>query len=267
MRFLSKDRARPFLNKHAPTLVVVALVACASVFFWGYWGDPAKAQTVGALFSFFAAAILIGVTWEYVRINQKSLALQQAQWEQQNRVVFRFGVKIYHGRAQLWVANIGKTDFLISQLRVRLMQDEEIIRNERRVVPSGSRRVIALPEKLWTRRVLISTFDVKFHYESQNDSGVSAARAFTLVIGTNSEVIKVRRGIDDSWWASCPKCKQLGGAMITENLDNFDAALERQTVMESELKASCPDHFSQWADSVEQIRERRKDQIEPPPEN
>jgi hypothetical protein len=55
--------------------------------------------------------------------------------------------------------------------------------------------------------------------------------------------------------------------MITENLENFDAASERQKVMKSELKASCPDHFSQWADSVEQMRERRKDKIEPTPES
>jgi hypothetical protein len=46
--------------------------------------------------------------------------------------------------------------------------------------------------------------------------------------------------------------------MITENLDNFDDALKRQLVMKSEFKVTCPDHSSQWSDSVEQIRERRE---------
>jgi hypothetical protein len=110
---------------------------------------------------------------------------------------------------------------------------------------------------------LISAFDVQLRYESQHESGVSAPRAFTLKIGTNSEVIKVRRGIDDLWWVSCPKCTQLAGSMVTENLENFDAVSERQRVMESELKATCPDHLSQWADSIEQIGDRRKHQIEP----
>jgi hypothetical protein len=109
-------------------------------------------------------------------------------------------------------------------------------------------------------------FDVQLRYESQHDSGVSAARAFTLVV-TNSEVMKVRRGIDDTWFVNCPKCGQVGGSMITENLENFDVALERQRVMESELSVTCPEHASQWADSVEQIRERRKNKIEPAPED
>jgi hypothetical protein len=251
--------ARAFLNKHTPTLVVLGLVACALAFFWRYWGDPARAQAVGALFGFFAAAILVGVTWEYVRINQRSLSLQQSQWEQQNRVVLRFGIKRYHGRAQLWVANIGKTDVLISGLQVRMKYDEKIIRNERRIVGSGSRQTLALPDKLWVGIPLISAFDVQLRYESQHDSGVSPAQAFTLLIGTNSEVIKVRRGIDDTWFVNCPKCGQVGGSMITENLENFDAASERQRVMESELSVTCPEHSSQWSDSVEQIRERRKE--------
>jgi hypothetical protein len=260
------NRARAFLNKHAPTIGVLALVICALGFFWHYRGDPAKAQTVGALFSFFAAAILVGVTWEYVRINQKSLSLQQAQWDQQNRVVLRFGIKLYHERPQLWVANIGKTDFLVTELQVRMKYDEKITRNERRIVGSGSRETLALPEKLWAGIAIISAFDVRLRYESQHDSGITPARAFTL-IGTDSKVIKVRRGIDDTWWVTCPKCGQVGGSMITENLENFDAALERQRIMESELNVTCPDHSSQWSDTVEQMRERHKNQIEPAPED
>ncbi len=260
------DRARAFLNKHAPTIGVLALVICALGFFWHYRSDPPKAQTVGALFSFLAAAILIGVTWEYVRINQKSLSLQQAQWDQQNRVVLRFGIKLYQSRPQLWVANIGKTDFLVTELQIRMKYDDKITRNERRIVGSGSRETLALPEKLWAGIALISAFDVRLRYESQHDSGITPARAFTL-IGTDSKVIKVRRGIDDTWFVKCPKCGQIGGAMMTENLENFDAALERQRVMESELNVTCPDHSSRWFDTVEQIRERRKNQIEPAPED
>jgi hypothetical protein len=261
------NRARAILNKHAPTLAALALVLCALGFFWPYRDDPAKAQTVGALFSFFAAAILVGVTWEYVRINQKILSLQQAQWEDQNRVVIRFGIRRNRGRAQLWVANLGKTDFLISQLQVRRKYNEKKIVNQRRVVASGSRSILALPKELWAEISLISAFDVQLHYESQRDSGVTPARAFTLVIGQNSEVLKVLRGIEDTWFVACPKCKDVAGSMITENLEDFDAALERQQVMESELNVTCPDHSSQWSDTVEQIRERRKNQIEPAPED
>jgi hypothetical protein len=251
---------RAFLRKHAPTIIVLALVACALVFFRHYWRDPARAQTVGALFGFFAAAILVGVTWEYVRINQKSLSLQQAQWEQQNRVVLRFGIKRYQGKAQLWVANIGKTDFLISELLVRMKHGRSIIKNERRIVRSGSRQSLALPENLWLGISLLSTFDVQLRYESQHESGISPARAFTLIVGTNSTVLKIRRGIDGSWFVKCPKCEQLGGSMITENLENFDAAEDRQRAMESDLKATCPKHESRWTDSVEQIRERTEQQ-------
>jgi hypothetical protein len=251
---------RKFLDRHAPTLLVLALGICALAFFRHYWSDPVKAQAVGAFFGFLTAAILVGITWEYVRINQKSLSLQQAQWEQQNRVVLRFGVKLYQGRAQLWVANIGKTDFLITRVSVRMKSGEKILRNERRVVGSGSRETLALPDKLWTGIALLSAFDVQLRYESQHDSGTSPTRAFTLIIGLNSGVIKIRRGVEDTWWVSCPKCKNLAASMITENLENFDAAADRQRVMESELEATCPGHQSQWADSVEQIRERREQQ-------
>jgi hypothetical protein len=250
-------QARAFLSKHKPTIVVLGLAACSLSLFRHYWGDAARAQAVGAVFGFLAAAILVGVTWEYVRITQRILALQQAQWEEQNKVVLRFGIKRYHGKAQLWVANIGRTDFLISEVLVR-RRDEEILRNERRVVRSGSRQSLALPEKLWSEVALISAFDVRVRYESQHDSGLSIARAYTLLIGEGSGVIRVRKGIDDTWWVACPKCDHLAAPMITENLENFDAAFKRQNVMESELKVSCPDHGSQWADSVEQIRDRRE---------
>jgi hypothetical protein len=251
---------RAFLEKHTPTIIVLALVTCALGFFRHYWGDPANAQAVGALFSFFAAAILVGVTWEYVRINQKSLSLQQAQWDQQNRVVLRFGIKRYHGKAQVWVANIGKTDFLISELLVRMKYGKRITRKERRIVRSGSRQSLALPEDLWAGISILSTFDVQLRYESQHDSGISLALAFTLIVGTNSTVLKIRRGIEDTWWVNCPKCGQMAGSMITDKLENFNAAEARQREMESELKATCPKHESQWADSVERIRETREQQ-------
>jgi hypothetical protein len=248
-----------FARRNTPSLAVVALVAVAAAFFRHYWSDPAKAQSAGGFLAYVAAAILIGVTWEYVRINQKALSLQQLQWEEQNRVVLRFGIKRYHGRAQLWIANIGKTDFLVSEVVVRMKGGETISRKERRVVPSGSREALRLPDKLWTAKSLISAFDVRLRYESQRDSGCSQARAFTLVVGLSSDVIKVRRGIDDTWLVSCPKCQQVAGSMITEDLENFDEAAKRQAAMESELNASCPEHYSQWMDSVEQIRRRRAD--------
>lgn len=251
-------KVRAFLDKHVPTLVVLALVILALAFLQHYWSDPAKAQTIGALFSFIASAILVGVTWEYVRINQKSFSLQQAQWEQQNRVVLRFGVRRYRGRAQVWVANIGRIDFLISELRVRLKNGEKIVKNERRIVGSGSRRTFSLPDKLWSNIPLLSTFDVQLRYESQHESGHSAVRAFTIFIATNSEVLKVLRGIEDIWPVNCPKCGHFGGGMVTESLDNFDDALERELVMKSELQATCPEHSSQWSESVEHLRERRK---------
>jgi len=80
------------------------------------------------------------------------------------------------------------------------------------------------------------------------------------VVGTNSTVLKIRRGIEGTWWVNCPKCGKIEGSMITDNLENFDAAEGRQQVMESEFKATCPKHESRWADSVEQIRERREQQ-------
>lgn len=246
-----------FARTNVPTLVVVALVVIALIVFAHYWNDYSKAQSVGGFLSFAAAAILIGVTWEYVRINQKALSLQQMQWEQQNRVVVRFGIKRYQGKAQLWVANIGRTDFLIVQLLVRPKREKEIVKSERRVVSSGSRQTLALPESLWKGQALTSAFDVRVRYESQHEVGVSPAKAFTLLIGTDSVVLKVKKGIDDTWLMSCPKCKHLAGAMITEGLENLDEASIRQKIMEAELTTSCPDHYSQWMDSVEQIRQRR----------
>jgi hypothetical protein len=254
------NTVRELFRKHAPTFVVLVLVISALTVFAHYWGDPVRAQAVGALLGFLAAMILVGVTWEYVRINQKSLSLQQAQWDQQNKVVLRFGIRRYHGKAQIWVANIGKTDFLISELLVRMKISQRIVMTERRVVRSGSRQTLPLPEKPWVKNPLLSTFDVQLRYESQHDSGVSPARAFTLVIGTNAEVLKVQRGISDTWWVNCPKCGKMGGSMITENLEHFDAASERQQVMESELNVTCPEHQSQWTDSVQQMRERHEKQ-------
>jgi hypothetical protein len=46
--------------------------------------------------------------------------------------------------------------------------------------------------------------------------------------------------------------------MITQGLGNFDQARERELTTESELKVTCPNHQSQWGDSVEQVRETRK---------
>ena len=248
---------REIFEKHTPTLVVVALVAVASLFFRHYWNDAAKAQSAGGFLSFVAAAILIGVTWEYVRINQKTLALQQSQWEQQNRVVLRFGIKRYRGKAQLWVANIGRTDFLVCELVIRQKGTQELARNERRVVASGSRETMALPEQLWKGQSLFSVFDLRLLYDSVNESGTTSAKAFTLVIDTNDEVAKIRRGIDNVWPVKCPKCEQTAAVMITEHLENFDDAAIRQHEMEGELRVSCPDHYSKWMDSVDQLRHRR----------
>jgi hypothetical protein len=249
--------AGQFLIRFAPVTSVLALTLIALAFFHHYWGDAARAQAVGALFAFLTAVILVGITWEYVRINQKTLALQEAQWDQQNMVVLRFGVRRHGGRAQVWVANLGRSDFLVSELRVRIKDREPIVVRERRMVRAGSRPVLPLPEALWMERTLISLFDLQLRYESQHDSGLSPARAFTLVVA-NSNVIKVIRGIDGSstWWVSCPSCKELS-AMVVDGLEDFDEAQTRQGVMESELRATCPAHQSQWMESVQRLRDRR----------
>ena len=123
---------------------------------------------------------------------------------------------------------------------------------------SGSRETLALPKELWADASLLSAFDIQLRYESQHDSGLSPARAFTLLVETNAGVVKILRGIDGPWSVNCPKCGQLGGSMITDSLENFDAAADRQRTMQSELNATCPKHESQWADSVQQMRERRE---------
>jgi len=249
---------KKFVSDHTPAIVVPILILTGSLLFNHYWSDPSKTQALGGYLSFVAAAILIWVTWEYVRINQQTLSLQKAQWEQQNKVVLRFGVRRSHGKAQLWIANIGTADFLISEMRVRVRAEKPIVRNERRVVRAGTRTFLSLPETLWDREHLISTFDVRLRYESQQDSGVSQARGFTLLVGNASQVIKVTRGIDDSalWLVNCPKCRDLA-PMVVDELANLDEAAERQKIMESELTVSCPQHHSQWMDSVEQLRNRR----------
>jgi hypothetical protein len=251
------NKAIEFAKRHTPSLVVIILVSVAAVFFEHYWSDPAKAQSAGGFLAFVAAAILIGVTWEYVRINQRALSLQQLQWEQQNKVILRFGIKRSEGKAKVWVANLGRTDCLITKMRIRVRGENPNVINQRRMARAGSRPVISLPDYLWTKSHLISAFDIQLSYESQHDCGTTVARAFTLVVA-GSDVIKVIKGIDDStsWLINCPKCKELA-AMIVDGLTNFDEAADRQRVMESELSTTCPQHQSQWADSLEQLRSRR----------
>jgi hypothetical protein len=110
---------------------------------------------------------------------------------------------------------------------------------------------------LWAGVTLQSAFDIQLRYESQHDSGLSQSRAFTLLV-TNAKVVKIRRGIEGTWWVNCPKCDERCAPMITEGLENFDSAAKRESALLSELKATCPRHESQWSDSVEQIRERRE---------
>jgi hypothetical protein len=75
-----------WLKRHWSFLVLGVVVLAALAFFGVYWADTNRVSALGSLFGFIVTAVLVGLTIEYVRTNQNTLKLLDAQWKAQNEV-------------------------------------------------------------------------------------------------------------------------------------------------------------------------------------
>lgn len=235
---------------------VAFLVGLALWFFHHYWHAPMEAQSIAGLFSFLAAAILISVTVEYVRTNQENLALLREQWEEQNKLGLRFGLKkLRNGGARVWIANVGLRQFMVTKARIRQRGGKTTVLHKHMIVRPSSVRGFNLPDEIWKPVSLMLDLEVSLEYEWQGKVNVSEGKAYNLVIAIGqTRIIRIRQGIDELYSATCAKCKDFATPMRTDGVANFDALQKREKAMELELAASCPNHSSQWALTVETQR-------------
>ena len=210
-----------------------------------------------AIPSAVAAILLVYVTIEYVLANQQSLTLLNRQWELQNTPAIRFGVTRSEAMPYVWIANFGYSSFMVSKLVIRRKDEPRFQANKHLVVPAGRLRRIKIPEKLWEDAPLFVALDLRLSFHTPIQFGDTEAKAFTLHVN-NRKVYKIRRGIHDLWDVKCPKCGRWDGiCMEADGLSNFDEAQLREKEMQSELRASCPEHQSQWLLTVDSVRKAR----------
>ncbi|SRR5579872_1797546 len=241
-----------FLKRFGVWLFLLVLTAGAVGISVVYWADPHKPAAVGALFGFITTALLVGITFEYVRMNQRSLRLLRLQWKRQNETEIKFGVTAYHDTARVWVGNIGLPTIIVTKVVVRGLEGKPITVHKNIIVSHGQKRRFYLPVNVWEGVSLMKNIEVTLHYESSSTEA-EQAKVYTLYVD-DGKVYRVRRGLRALWEVGCPKCNKFHGiCMVTDGITSFAQGEARQKEMETEVVASCPQHASQWMLTIEHV--------------
>jgi hypothetical protein len=209
----------------------------------------------GTVVQAIAAVAIAVLTWSLVRINARyakttsdALKLSQEQLDRQQRVYAEFGLLAEGGNPMIWVANLGSSSFLVSAIKIRRIQKlEPETAKINSIVPAGESKRLDLPSSLYDAYPTQSfaAFDVCLVCVSSGETRDTKWRAFTLYESSGHRVTAIKAGIHDLWPLECPKCKTFDMmCMVTDGLQNFDEALERQKFAQQELATSCPNHSS-----------------------
>ena len=223
-------------------------------FFISFWNDSNRLASLGSLFGFIIAALLVAITIVYVHTNQKTLELLQEQWEFQNEIRVKFGLRARNGEPQVWILNYGSRDVVVTKILIEMPENRPHTLYKNVVIRAGEKKRYNLPHREWGRLVMQQHVQVRLFSESAKQK-IEEARAYTLFLTERSEVYKVTRGLHGLYGINCPKCGKFEFmAMITDGLTTFTEAEQRQKEMESEVSASCPTHASRWMLTMEHVK-------------
>src|SRR5690348_5417729 len=134
------ENVAKWLKRFGVWLLLIASSAAAVILCVVYWHDSSKTSVIGALFGFVTTALLVGITFEYVRLNQRSVKFLQLQWKRQNELEIWFGVLARTDTAKIWVANLGMPNVLVTKAVIRSTEGKPITVFKNMIVVSGKKR-------------------------------------------------------------------------------------------------------------------------------
>jgi hypothetical protein len=242
-----------WLRKNWAFLILGLVVAAAVALFGLYWRDSNRLAALASLFGFIVTALLVGITIQYARTNQSSLKLLKEQWKAQNEVEVKFGLRERNETAQVWVLNYGLANIVVSKLVVEIQSRKPTTIYKNMVLRSGEKKRFHLPLTDWKRLQLQQNVQLTLFCESRTQQ-FEQTKVYTLFLTEGSKVYKVRKGLRGLWPVGCPKCEKfMGICMVTDGLESFADARDRQDEMNAELSASCPQHASRCLLTMEHV--------------
>lgn len=247
------------LIDHYGLLALLVLVVVVTLLgFYRHWTDLQQLQ---ALSSLAITVLLAAITWQYVRTTQKTLDFYRDQWQLDHQFRLRFGMKISNGKPWIRIANPGGVRFMVTKAVFTERSNKPHTLNTYTVLSPGETGGFYVPRVLYENEQHNADIDVTLHYEYSGRPEETVSRAFRIEM-LHGKVYGIKAGVHGIWQVNCPKCRKLGGWMLLDGLENLQSATSRETEMKEELSATCPNHQSQWADTVEQIRERNRVELE-----
>lgn len=186
--------------------------------------------------------------------NQKTLELLQEEWEFQNEVRVKFGLRARNRVPQVWILNYGSRDVVVTKILIEMPANKPRTIHKNVVVRAGEKRRYDLPHREWGWLELQHHVQVRLFCESAK-TDFEQAHAYTLFLTDRSEVYKVRKGLHGLYAIHCPTCRRFEGmSMVTDGLTTFAEAEQRQRKMEAEVSATCPQHASKWMLTMEHVK-------------
>ena len=249
-----KQKFARLLDHYGLLVLLLIVVALTLVGFERNWADREQVQAFSSL---AVTVLLAAITWQYVRTTQKTLDFYRTQWNFEHQFRLRFGMKIRNGKPWVRIANPGGVRFMVTKAVFVERGKNPHTMNTYTILNPGETGGFYVPPRMYESEPNNSDLNVTLHYEHSGQSEESVSRAFRIEL-LHGKVYGIKAGVHGIWQVNCPKCSKIGGWMILTKLDNLQLANAREAEMENELAASCPEHRSQWADSVEQIRERNR---------
>jgi hypothetical protein len=183
-----------WLKHFWPYLTLVTILLVGVGFFVAFWNDGNRLASLGSLFGFVLAALLVWITILYVHTNQQTLELMREQWSFQNEVRVKFGLRERGNVPQLWIVNYGQRDIVLTKVVIEMPDHKPRTEFKNVVVRAGEKKRYSLPHRGWGRLEMQQHVQVRVFCESAMQQ-FEDAKAYTLYLTERNEVYKVRVGL------------------------------------------------------------------------
>jgi hypothetical protein len=253
LTILPMQALKNFIAHHGLFCLLLIILAVSAL---AYYSHRVSTIDLVPLTTLAVTAVLAAITWQYVRTTQETLAILKEQWEYQRKIEIRFGVSIKEEKPWARIVNPGGVRFWISKVVFSKLDHSPYTIMPYTMVGPGEKRGFFIPKGVYKDDRYYCDVNITLHYEPYGQAERIISRAFRIEL-SNGKIQQILRGVQAWRFVPCPTCNQKMIMMNTENLENFEKALEREADFKSQLKATCPQHDqSLWVENIDTVRAR-----------
>jgi hypothetical protein len=234
-------------NRVRVVAIPLLIILCMMSFFWP------RTQSLFTL-------LVLYVTLEYLIATREYLGLFRDHVQKSQRTFLYFNLVARDKLLRLRVSNLGAANCLVESMYVRKQDEASFDFDVQRVVEAGKTEEVVVPDITYRDEAFSIDLEFTLKFLDLNGSGKTLPRVFNVSMSMNNTPRQAVEQINGVWRVRCPKCR-VSVQMKTFGLHNFEETVSRKQQLSDDLRATCPNHLSEWLLTLEDVQAQRLERL------